>query len=471
MFARTQRSARDALTTGARQLAFAFAWLALWSATNITTTWRIGLVSDDYDFVARASRAWYLPFDSIHWSPLLHGLFAAIAAEHWSPQMAHVGISLIHAGVCLAVAALLRWGLGASALVAWSGAMLWAVSPAASESVYWLCASGNVFVSLALLPAVCLALMPGPWTWRRGVALALLQSVACLAWDWGVLLLPTAALVKCVAQGVGAWRTQMPLLPATGVWLAYQGVRWVSGAAAGYGWLPEGVLRAAKDLLLAPAMTFAVDLPQAMRVVLGAACWAAMFVCAKRNRAVAALVVGFAFLQLPSLLLGVLQARYLYISGPLFYAAMLKAADDAATTVSWRGFLAATCSVLIVWQAGCYHTRAGAWRDASVQAQALAQTLKQHVQANGYDAVALLNVPDSYGDPQTKWRPFVWHRGLETQLPQAVRIYSDAFLLREGMQGLLTSATVPSGVPVLEIVSQGDARHPYYAIATELVAP
>ncbi len=471
MLASTQCQSHHAMGIRIRHISCLLIWSALWGATNATTTWRIGLVSDDYDFVAQAPRAWYLPFDTIHWSPLLHGLFANLAAQHWTPQMAHVGISLVHAGVCLALAALLRWGLGVQSITAWLGAMLWAVSPAASESVYWLCASGNVVVSLALLTGLCLALRPGFCTWPGGLALALLQGVACLAWDWGVLLLPTAMLVAFVAQGPRKWRTCAPLLPGLGVWLAYQGIRRASGASPGYGWLPEGVLRAAKDVLLAPAMTFAVDLPQPVRVALGLVCWCVMVMFAKRNRCIAALVVGFAFLQLPSMLLGVLQARYLYLSGPLFYAAMLKAADDAASTAAWRRFLLVVCTALIGWQAWCYHARAGAWRDASLQARALAETLQEHVQANGYQAVALLNVPDSYGDPQTKWRPFVWRRGLQTQLPQALRVYSEDFLLREGMKGLLLSAEVPPGVPVIEIVNQGDARRPRYAIAHKAAQP
>lgn len=392
-----------------------------------------GFVSDDFDLVRSAER--FEVFDRVepyHFSPLRNAMYELTAAGLLTPG----GWSLIrlaaHLANTLLLYLLLARGFGLRRLVAGFAALLFSANPCGYEALGWSACVGYLLVTpvLFVILGACLRLDPPPRrTMPLPLALFLLQMLAVLAWDWGLLATPFVIAVEWLLLLPAGRTTRREALTASvavsSAALLYVVLRTMLGYSAGAGWFIGDFTQLFKYAVRAPMFCLFPDAPLGILksvpayaanalliVILALGCW--------KSRLVLLLISLFMICQIPYMLVGgSMQSRYLYLPAAFLYAAVSILIGGIPSRTARVSALALTACVTLIWG----FQRSIQWAEAWEQSDAIRQQIESIPLEPGRQLV-ILNLPDTWGPASLAFNPFMWRNGYGTAFERSFEFYN-----------------------------------------------
>jgi hypothetical protein len=65
------------------------------------------------------------------------------------------------------------------------------------------------------------------------------------------------------------------------------------------------------------------------------------------------------------------------------------------------------------------------WKNAYSEATSVAEALRSLIESSEHSGqIVVVNLPDRYGDPRDRWRPYAWRNGTHRIWPGLQRIYT-----------------------------------------------
>jgi hypothetical protein len=372
-----------------------------------------------------------------HYSPFITGLFKFVSHYEISPLWIHLLAFCIH-GINIYLVLGLCGRLGLNKWQKWITATLFALSPAGFESLAWCCAIGYILCSTWIILALRLTVTSksNP-TNSFSSRVALLQFLAFVTWDWGVLLTPLIVIVKYIYLKEYNLRD---LIPAIAVWIGVLILKKLSGLSLGY------ELNSPITALSHIGTSFMLTIwPEFSRTFytsmlgLGLAGLTLLGFLWMGYKDLISRLGLFLFVVsiIPVALIGYPQSRYVYLSAIFLYWILARLLDRSTV-----GRVAALVYVVaaIVWTV----ERRDLWIEADLQARFYKKNVESALVA--YDKIALLNVPDQVKGFDRVWLPTVWRCGWECFGP-------DVMVLNPYGKESIAEKEVP---PTHEILHIGD---------------
>lgn len=397
---------------------FIAAILCVIGAIHVVTTLQIGYMSDDFALIENAAtgkRLWHL-----HYSPVFQFLWECSAAGSFGQLGWHalsLGFHLLNSGITFYIA---RRQMQLSLNISLFALALTAMNPAGIEAVAWSCSAGYVVTSTWLLLGVSVMLSQMKTT-TIALLLALLQLLAFLTWDWGILLFP---IVLAILWAINIpWNRPFDIVNFMTLW-APLGACWLVGfilrSTSQYetGWQDNDLLTMVKFVIGAPFLglfpnfdkTFYVSLPG---MVLGS--FVALFLVwsAFKNRFALAMLLAFILCIMPWVLGANPSSRYFYIPMPFLYLTLSMGLQQ----IKPAKIAPVMLSVLLAVELTFAYERAKLWYMAYKESQSLKNKVEQLVHTSAPHSFIILNIPDAYGPEQLPMRPQMWFCGFHTLFP------------------------------------------------------
>jgi len=391
--------------------------LILTLAIHLSLILPIGFISDDYALIQSAKEGKSLW--SLHFSPILSWLWQLTAHGSFNPFEWHL-LALFFHYVNAVLVYLIAWQLCKLAPQASAtAALLYALNPAGMEAIAWCCSLGYVITSTWILLGIyslSFYSADSPKTaWKYSLGWALLQLIAFLTWDWGILLFPVLFMFALVKTPTKRQNNLLIFCPIATVWLfglllrltsQYQ-TGWQTNALSTkmmffFGSPLLGLLsNASKSFFLSP-WGMAMDL-----ILLGL-----LAAAARRSKMALGMVLAYGICILPWVNGGNPSSRYFYIPMVFIYLGLAMAAAQA----NYRKIAAILINLLLALELIFAYQRAVLWNGAYHQAQKL-KTQVEEIAGTSNDPVVIVNLPEAYGPESLPMRPQMWYCGFDTLFP------------------------------------------------------
>ena len=395
----------------------------------------IGFLSDDFLHLRNSrSLAFFQPIDFHHLSPLLVSFYKMAGTQVLSSSAWHSIAILLHLLNALLVYWVMLQANESDEPSAAACALLFAFAPGGTEAVFWLAAFA--YLPLLTLKLIGLglflrfALYQQELSPRLLATLALLQCLALMIWDWGIMLTPTLMVVAIAYWPKGFDRRALSLrlitlIPGCVVLLGFLAYHFFIVERIGYGLFPLGFARGTGLLFASGGLALGHLLPKAAIpivavLVISIAVWGLWKVARVRW-----LLGVYFILQLPWYIQGVPSSRYAYLAMFFLLATLVIALRQALPK---SGFYAAILFVLLV-QIVAYQGASTRWvtasqlaRDLGNQIEAVSTSMPPH------RSLVLVNLPDSLGNKDSLWEPPIWRNGVSTLRAGVTTAYTPAYL-------------------------------------------
>jgi len=368
-----------------------FLWV-LFLAHFVTYIYPIGLISDDVLIVKRAGED--MPLWTIHYSYFLSFLWKMLADGTISPQSFKVIALITHIANCLLFYRLLRGYFNLDSSMAFLGSTLFLFSAAGLEAIAWNCCLGYLFTAFFLLLALEYLSHP--------LILAVIQLLAVMSWDWGVIIAP-----MCLAALYFQKRSLKIIIPAVIVLIGYLVFRSTLPLEATY--KKNSILDMAKFLFGSPLLILLPNMGKAffgsMLGVIGALIIALVLFIRARPA-----FILFTITLVPWIIGGHPSSRYFYLSAPFLFAGLLPYARFLAYPIL-------LIQVLFSFQ------RIELWAFADQEAKRIGEEIVKAFSTTPADKkFVVVNVPDAYGPESLPMRPQVWHCGIDALCDRIISV-------------------------------------------------
>lgn len=406
-----------------------FGALAAILLIHLTLTLQIGYVSDDFKLLesaAQGTKLWHLhyslPFQFL-WECSAAGTFGALQWRLLALTFHGINIALVYY--------MMRREMGTSLNIALFAAVLTAMNPAGVEALAWSCSAGYVLTSTWLLVGLALLFAhdehssPAKTT-LLAILLAILQIVAYLTWDWGVLLFAVVGISALAAKT--PWNRPFDVLklsrlldPIAVCW--FIGFLWRSTSQYGTGWQHNTLLTKIKFLLGSPLLGLFPNFHKEFySSPAGIACSLALLAflvwTATRNRFARAMLLSYFLCIMPWALGGNPSGRYFYIPMCFLYIVIALGFQQWSFKLVPAGIVVLTAAELYL-----SYQRTVMWQLAYRESQSLKGKVEQ-IAATSKAKTMILNVPDAYGPETMSMRPQMWYCGFQTLFPDVVVLKS-----------------------------------------------
>lgn len=409
-------------------------------AINLTLIFDVGFISDDWDILNRSqTTSIFSSIEQHHYSPFVSSLFKFVGYYNLSPGWIHFLAFLMH-GLNIYLVLGLCGRMGLTTWEKWVTGALFALSPAGFESLAWCCAIGYILCSTWILIALRLMVTARnedfPFVSYR---IALLQLLAFLTWDWGMLLAPLTAIVKWFYRGEKNLRG---LIPATLVWCAVLLSKKFLGLS--YGYVMNSPLVALQHIGTSFMLTVWPEFSRGFYtsvwgLLLAAITFIAFAGFALKDKISRLGLLLFIVSMLPVALVGYPQSRYVYLSAVFIYWGISRLLDRNSVG---RAVAIVYIAAAIFWTV----ERRDLWIEADLQANFYRQNVEMALEL--YEKVALANVPDQVVGYDRVWLPTVWRCGLDCLGPNVI-------VMNPFGKNALAESEIPENVKILTI---GDRR-------------
>ncbi len=287
---------------------------------NLPLIFDVGFLSDDWDILARTQKGvFFSSIEEHHYSPFINTLFYMVGEHQLSPSWIHLLAFLIHS-INIYLVILLCEAIGMNEWQKWFTGALFALSPAGFESLAWCCAIGYILCTTWVLIALQLtAELKQRHSFLFPFKIALLQLLAYLTWDWGIILTPSVILMKWIYCKEYSFRGTGP---AISVWLGALIVKKWYGLSFGYplNSISEAISHFGTSLMLTfwpefsrSFYTSLLGITLAVITLLGC-----LYMAFKDTICRLGLLL-FLLCCLPVILIGYPQSRYVYLSATFLY--------------------------------------------------------------------------------------------------------------------------------------------------------
>jgi hypothetical protein len=198
-------------------------------------------------------------------------------------------------------------------------------------------------------------------------------------------------------------------------------VREAAGVGQGYGLFPVGFARAATLVAHSPGDVLVPALGRT-GVRLATIAFLLLVVCeVRRSVAQRVLLMTLVAVSAPVFLFAVPQGRYYYLAAPFVFAIVSIGVARRFGRVVW----ALAVGGLVVIQGILFRSQSVDWRNAYAEATSVAEALRSRIESSQHSGpIVVVNLPDRYGDPRDRWRPYAWRNGTHRIWPGLRRIYT-----------------------------------------------
>jgi hypothetical protein len=388
------------------------------ASIHLSGSFWTGFISDDYELMKKAEHTSFLdPLETHHQSFFILSLFKLASKGHLSPLVWHFLALLAHFANVIIVFFIARRGFDFSHNFALILSLLFALNPAGYEAIAWPSVVGYVYVAIPLLLSLLLVLNTDRARVKlHGFIVAVLQFVAFLIWDWGILLMPI--LCVCIVlfilptRRLSIRKSIEFIAPTIFCWLFVMTFKFLTGYSVGYHILPPEPITAIKYFLGSPllglfpyqSLGFYQSTAGIMLVIL---LLLLLFFFSIRYIFVRFLVALFFLCQLPYVFFAAPQSRYFYFSILFMYASILFVISKIPKRSIQMALLTAFITINAIWA----YDRSRLWRGAYEQAQEVKRQI-EIIPLGMNEKLLIVNLPDHYGPEDMIWPPFMWRHGI-----------------------------------------------------------
>ncbi len=377
-----------------------------------------GFISDDYGLIKGAEHISFLdPLETHHQSLFISSLFKLASKGYLSPLVWHILALLAHFVNVTIVFFIARRGLDFSEEYSLVLSLLFALNPAGYEAIAWPSAVGYVYVTIPLLLSLVFVLNTDRTRVKlHGIIVAMLQFVAFLIWDWGILLTPIVC-VCFVLFILPTKRLEMRnsiefVTPTLFCWIVIVTFKFLTGYSVGYHILPPEPITAIKYFLGSPLLGLFPYQPlgfyqSTTGIILGIFLLLLLFFFSIRYLFVRFLVVLFFLCQIPYVIFAAPQSRYFYFPALFLYASLLFVTSKIPKRSLQMALLTAFITISAFW----VYDRSRLWKGAYEQAQEVKRQIET-IPLGMNEKLLIVNLPDHYGPEDMAWPPFMWRHGI-----------------------------------------------------------
>ena len=377
-----------------------------------------GFISDDYELMNKAEHISFLnPLETHHQSLFILSLFKLASQGHLSPLVWHFLALLAHFANVIIVFFIARRGFDFSHNFALVLSLLFALNPAGYEAIAWPCAVGYVYVAIPLLLSLLLVLNTNKTRVKlHGFIVAMLQFVAFLIWDWGILLMP----ILCVCfvlfilptRRLSIRKSIEFIAPTFFCWLFVMTYKFLTGYSVGYHILPPEPITAIKYFLGSPLLGLfpyqSLGFYQSFTgITLDSFLLLLIFFFSIRYLFVRFQVVLFFLCQIPYVIFAAPQSRYFYFPVLFLYASLLFVTSKIPKRSIQMALIIAFIAINTMWA----YDRSRLWKGAYEQAQEVKRQIET-IPLGMNEKLLIVNLPDHYGPEDMIWPPFMWRNGI-----------------------------------------------------------
>lgn len=427
----------------------------------------IGFFSDDYDLLQNALNQTVAY--GLHYSPFANFLWKLTAQGFLTAQEWHLFALGLHYLNAFLVFLFIKRRIPEGTTPASYAAAFVAVNPLGVEALAWSCCLGYLLTFTWLMIGLFIYDSFRTHTTKvlsRALLLALLQGIAFLSWDWGILLFPTLCTMALIETHF--WKNAS----IRNRWLAFFlpiGLCWCVGvwlrATSEYAvrWQENGLLEIGSFLIGAPVIGFFPNLNKNLYLslwgyglTLGIYFWLVSII--RKNRMALGLFFCFFISIIPWVLFGNLSGRYFYLSMPFLYMILAMGRSTFPANKLFTFCLTALLLLESVWMT----TRVELWKGAYQQAEWLKKEMEHLASTETEKTLILINLPEAYGPESLAMRPQLWFGGLNTFIPDmvALRMGRFPFVWQGGtVDKFLTKETIVSQYaekPIYQVVYQNE---------------
>jgi len=387
------------------------------AAIHLSGSFWMGYLSDDYMHLENApSIPIFRPLEIHHFSPAITMLFKAAAAGIFPPLAWHLLALVVHMANVVMFFAIARTGLGLNIRHALAATAVFSAAAACYEAVAWISAIGYVMVTLPIFTAIFITFRVAHHRlWRTSSLLAILQLMALLMWDWGILLLPmvfvTVVLWMLPRREISISTAIKMLLPSACICCCVAVAKSMVGYQAGYHSISSDVFVWMRILIPIPIVSLLPNMSGTLMnsgpaLFLTVASWGLLAWFTIKNEVVRLSLALYMVCWLPVLAFAGPQSRYVYIGTPFFAIASVELLRRIPAK-RFAGFLIIAFVASHIFFA---IQRSRLWLGAYNSAMAVRDTITDIEVPDGRELL-IVNLPDQYGPPELTWRPFVWRNG------------------------------------------------------------
>lgn len=392
----------------------------------------IGFFSDDYDLLQNALNQTVAY--GLHYSPFANFLWKLTAQGFLTAQKWHFfALGLHYLNAFLVFLFIKRRSPEGIAPACYAAAFA-AANPLGIEALAWSCCLGYLLTVTWLMIGLFIYDSFRTHTTKllsRALLLALLQGIAFLSWDWGILLFPI--LCTMALTETHFWRNTS----TRNRWLAFFlpiGLCWCLGvwlrATSEYAvrWQENGLLQISSFALEAPVIGFFPNLAKNLYfsfwgAALALAIYSWMGWIIRKNRMALGLFFCFFVSITPWVLFGNLSGRYFYLSMPFLYMVLAL----GISTFPANKLLAFSLAALLLLESVWMTTRVELWKGAYQQAEWLKKEIEHLASIETEKPLILVNLPEAYGPESLVMRPQIWFGGLNTFIPDMIALRMGRF--------------------------------------------
>lgn len=378
----------------------------------------IGLISDDYVILERAKNG--EPLWTIHFTWTLNWIWKWLAEGVITLKGFKGATFAVHLANTGLLYLFLVKRFSYTPFQSAAASLLLLLSASGIEALAWNCCLGYALTLFFILASLAINASKTDREYQgMGWLEALVQAVALMTWDWGVLVFPLTALSALLKTNRPPfYKLLLYFLPSLGVLLTYGLLRMQSSKETIYA--VSSLAASAKFLFASPLIVLAPNLSKEIMssffgILASLALWTGMLYVALKEKRSRFFISAFILALIPWLIGGHPSSRYYYLSAPFLLS--------LSPLVLPRALGSACLILLISLQFYSSYERAHLWSLADREVKQLEVQFKALDLETGKEKqLVIINAPDAFGPPSFPMRPQMWHCGLDTLCPNAVQV-------------------------------------------------